>query len=165
MEIKRPFSAAEWLKTPEAVRAYIEMLEQSILQLSQALTELKGRTEKLEQRVNRNSQNSNQPPSADGPFKKPERKKKEGKRKRGGQKGHSGHRQQLLDPTETVALKPSVCSCGSRQFRHIKAFFTHQQIELPEIELEVTHYVLYKGRCSSCGRQVTARLEPSQRAG
>ncbi|MFZ1956303.1 MAG: DUF6444 domain-containing protein, partial [Desulfobacterales bacterium] len=107
MEDKRPFSSAEWLQTPEAVRAYIEMLEQSILQLSQSLAELKGRTEKLEQRVNRNSQNSNQPPSADGPFKKPERKKKKGKRKRGGQKGHAGHRQQLLDPTETVPLKPS----------------------------------------------------------
>ena len=51
MEIKRPFSAAEWLQTPEAVRAYIEMLEQSILQLSHSLDELKGRTEKLEQRV------------------------------------------------------------------------------------------------------------------
>ena len=76
MEIKRPFSSAEWLQTPEAVRDYIEMLEQSILQLSHSLDELKGRTEKLEQRVNRNSQNSNQPPSADGPFKKPERKRK-----------------------------------------------------------------------------------------
>jgi hypothetical protein len=90
MEIKRPFSAAEWLQTPEAVRAYIEMLEQSILQLSQSLDELKGRTEKLEQRVSRNIQTLNQLPSADGPFKKPERKKKKGKRKRGGHKGHAG---------------------------------------------------------------------------
>jgi transposase len=165
MEIKRPFSTAEWLQTPKAVRDYIEMLEQSILQLSHSLAELKARTEKLEQRVNRNSQNSNQPPSADGPFKKPERKRKKGKRKRGGQKGHSGHRQQLLEPTEAVAIKPSACSCGSREFDHVKAFYTHQQIELPEIELEVTHYVLHKGCCSSCGRQVAAKLEPQQRSG
>jgi len=122
MEIKRPFYTAEWLQTPEAVRAYIEMLEQSILQLSQSLAELKGRTEKLEQGVNRNSQNSNQPPSADGPFRKSERKRKKGKRKRGGQKGHAGHRLQLLDSTESVSLKPPVCSCGSRQFHHVKAF-------------------------------------------
>jgi hypothetical protein len=53
MEDKRPFSSAEWLQTPEPVRAYIEMLEQSILQLSQSLAEMKGRTEKLEQRINR----------------------------------------------------------------------------------------------------------------
>jgi transposase len=84
MEIKRPFSEAEWLQTPAAVRAYIEMLEQSILQLSHSLSELKELTAKLEQRFNRNSQNSNQPLSADGPFKKPERKKKKGRRKRGG---------------------------------------------------------------------------------
>jgi transposase len=125
MEIKRPCSAAEWLQTPEAVRAYIEMLEQSILQLSQSIDELKKRTEKLEQRVSRNSQNSNQPPSADEPFKKPERKKKKGKRKRGGQKGHAGHRQQLLDHTETVPLKPSICSCGSPVFDHVEPFYTH----------------------------------------
>jgi hypothetical protein len=43
MEDKRPFSSAEWLQTPEAVGAYIEMLEQSILQLFQSLDELKGR--------------------------------------------------------------------------------------------------------------------------
>jgi transposase len=165
MEIKRPFSTAEWLQTPEAVRAYIEMLEHSILQLSQSLAELKGRTEKLEQRVNRNSQNSNQPPSADGPFKKPERKSKKGKRKRGGQKGHPGHRQQLLDPTETVPLKPSVCSCGNPVFHHVEPFYTHQQIELPEIELEVTHYVLHKGCCSRCGRSVSAKLDPPHRTG
>ena len=165
MEIKRPFSIAEWLQTSKAVCAYIEMLGQSILQLSHSLAELKGRTGKLEQRVNRNSQNSNQPPSADGPFKKPERKRKKGKRKRGGQKGHPGHRQQLLDPTETVPLKPSVCSCGSPVFHHVEPFYTHQQIELPEIELEVTHYVLYRGCCSHCGRSVSAKLDLPHRTG
>ena len=96
----------------------------------------------MEQRVNRNSKNSNQPPSADGPCKKPERNKKKGKRKRGSQKGHAGHRQQLLYHTETVSLKPSVCSCGSPVFHHVEPFYTYQQVELQEIELEVTHYLL-----------------------
>jgi transposase len=68
MEIKRPFSQAEWDKTPEPVRLYIEMLEKSMRHLSSAVEELQGRTDNLEKRVNRNSQNSNQPPSADGPF-------------------------------------------------------------------------------------------------
>ena len=80
MEFKRPFSEAEWLATPEPVRRYIEMLEQSILQLTATVAELQGRTEKLERRVRRNSQNSNQPPSADAPFNKPERKKKKSKK-------------------------------------------------------------------------------------
>ena len=165
MEIKRQFSTAEWLQTPQAVRDYIEMLEKSILQLSGTVAGLMGRTEKLEQRVNRNSQNSNQPPSADGLFKKPERKKKKGKRKRGGQKGHCGHRQQLLDPTKVVPIKPDVCSCGNPEFDHVEAYYTHQQIELPEIELKVIHYVLHKGCCSRCGRSVSAKLDSPQRPG
>jgi len=165
MEIKRPFSTAEWLQTPEAVRSYIEMLEKSILQLSGNVAELTGRTEKLEQRVHRNSQNSNQPPSADGPFKKPERKKKKRKRKRGGQKGHRGHRQPLLEPTKIVPVKPEVCSCGNQKFDHVESFYTHQQIELPEIELTVTHYQLHRGCCSRCGKSVSAQLAPLQRPG
>jgi transposase len=165
MEIKRPFSTAQWLQTPEAVRSYIEMLEKSILQLTGTVAGLMGRTEKLEQRVNRNSQNSNQPPCADGPFKKPERKRKKSKRKRGGQKGHCGHRQQLLEPTEIMQVEPEACSCGNCKFDHVEAFYTHQQIELPEIELKVTHYQLHKARCRRCGKSVSARLAPVQRPG
>jgi len=165
MHIKRPFSDDQWLATPEAVRRYIEALENHILQLSGSLEELRGRTEKLEQRVNRNSQNSNQPPSADGPYQKPERKSKKTKKKRGGQKGHPGHRQQLLDPTNVVAVKPEVCSCGSHRFGDLEAFYTHQQIELPPIQLDVTHFVLHRGRCRRCGNCVSAKLAPAQRPG
>jgi transposase len=165
MEIERPFTIAQWLETPEAVRHYIEILEKNIDRLSGSITDLKGRTQKLEQQVTRNSQNSNQPPSADGPFKKPQRKSKKAKRKRGGQKGHPGHRQQLLEPTDTVAVKPEVCGCGNRQFNQAEPFYTHQHIELPEIELEVTHFVLHKGCCTQCGRSVSAGLEPAKRPG
>jgi transposase len=172
MEIKRPFTTAEWLHTPETVRLYIEMLEKSISQLSGSVTDLSGsitqlkdRTEKLEQQVGRNSQNSNQPPSADGPFKKPQRQNKKAKRKRGGQKGHTGHRQQLLEPTDTIEVKPEACGCGNRKFSRVEPFYTHQHIELPEIELEITHFVLYKGCCSRCGRSVSAKIEPAKRPG
>jgi len=165
MEFKRPFSEAEWLATPEPVRQYIKMLEQSIQQLTATVAEIQGRTEKLERRVNRNSQNSNQPPSADAPFDRPERKKKKSKKKRGGQKGHKGHRQQMLKPTEVHALKPLGCSCGCKKFEKVEPFYTHQQIELPQIELNVTHYVLHKGCCSRCGKTVSAKLRPEHRFG
>ena len=165
MEFKRPFSQVEWLKTPEPVRQYIEMLEQSIAQLTITIAEIKERTEKLEQRTNRNSQNSNQPPSADAPFKKPKRSKKKSKKKRGAQKGHPGHRQQLLKPTEVLKVMPGGCSCGNNKFKKLKAFYTHQQIELPQIELNVTHYVLHKGDCRRCGRTVSAELSAEQRFG
>jgi transposase len=165
MELKRPFSEAEWLATPQPVRQYIEMLEQSILQLTSALAELKGRTDKLEERVNRNSRNSNQPPSSDPPFKRPERDKKKAKKKRGGQKGHQGHRQQLLEPTKVFDVPPTQCGCGNDQFKNMKAFYTHQQIELPPILPEVTHYVLHKGCCTQCGKTVSAKLPADQSFG
>ncbi len=165
MEIKRPFSEAEWNKTPEPVRIYIEMLEKSIRHLSSAIAELQGRTDKLENKVNQNSRNSNQPPSADGPFRKPERSSKMKKRKRGAQKGHPGHRQQMLEPKEVIKLMPECCSCGCRQFNRVKEFYIHQQIEFPEIDLDITHYVLHKGCCSRCGKAVSAILDSAKRPG
>ena len=165
MELKRPFSEAEWLNTPEPVRQYIEMLEQSISRLTTALAELKGRTDKLEERVNRSSRNSNQPPSSDAPFKKPDRGKKKSKKKRGGQKGHPGHRQQLLEPTKVINVKPTQCDCGNSEFKNMKAFYTHQHIELPEIALDVTHHVLHKGCCTQCGKTVSAKLPADQSFG
>jgi transposase len=162
MEFKRPFTEIEWAATPPAVRQYIEMLEKSILHLTETIADLKGRTEKLERRVNRNSQNSSQPPSTDGPFVKPERKKKSSKKKKGGQKGHHGHRQEMLKPTKTVPVPPTECSCGCKTITKMKPFYTHQQIELPEIELDVTHYVLHKGTCSDCGKTVSAKLLKEQ---
>lgn len=165
MEIKRPFSEADWLATPLPVRQYIEMLEQSILHLTAAMAELKGRTDKLEERVNRNSQNSNKPPSSDPPFKKPEREKKKAKKKRGAQKGHQGHRQQLLEPSKMIAVMPAICACGNKRFENIEAFYTHQQIEFPRIDLDVTHHVLHKGCCTRCGKTVSATLCADQRFG
>ena len=44
-------------------------------------------------------------------------------------------------------------------------FYTHKQIELPQIELNVTHYVLHKGCCSRCGKTVSAKLRPEHRFG
>jgi len=50
------------------------------------------------------------------------------------------------------------CSCGCKTIKKSKPFYTHQQIELPEIELNVTHYVLHQGICSDCGKTVSAKL-------
>ena len=165
MEIKRPFSETDWLATPEPVRKYIQMLEQSILHLTATVAELKERIEKLELKTKTNSQNSNQPPSSDLPFNKPERQKKKSKRKRGGQKGHPGHRQQMLKPTKVVPVKPLSCSCGCQKIKNTKPYYTHQHIELPEIQLQVTHYVLLKGCCTRCGKQVSGKIDSEHRFG
>ena len=55
MEVKRPFSDADWLATPEAVRRYIEHLEQVIEEYGRLLQQQQERIEKIESRLNRDS--------------------------------------------------------------------------------------------------------------
>ncbi len=47
----------------------------------------------------------------------------------------------------------------------MKAFYTHQQIKLPEIELDITHYLLHKGCCTKFGKTVSAKLPKDQSSG
>ena len=160
MEIKRPFSTFEWHALPEAVRVYISALEQNIVTLSDKIEPLEKRIEQLEARLNQNSNNSNKPPSSDGPFKRPQKKADKKKRKRGAQKGHKGYRQQLLKPNRVERIPPKQCSCGNCDFtgNRLKPYYTHQVIELPKIQMDVTHYMLQKGNCSQCGKPVKAAL-------
>ena len=167
MEPKRPFSLLEWLETPPAVREYIIALEQAFNNLTRQHQKLEERVEKLENRLTRNSRSSNKPPSSDSPFQKgkdkggsveaegkeedrakgPEKKesKKKKKRNRGAQKGHKGHKQELLEPTHVILLKPERCSCGCIHFDEnlMEPFYTHQQIELPEIKMDLNSTLLF----------------------
>ena len=62
-----------------------------IHQLIEANIQLTNRIKALEERLNKDSNNSNKPPSSDNLRKKLNRKSKKRKRKKGGQKGHKGH--------------------------------------------------------------------------
>lgn len=57
----------------------------------------------------------------------------------------------MLEPTKTVIVKPSRCRCGHSGFGDLVLFHTHQVMELPEICVEVTHFVFHKGRCLGWG--------------
>ena len=171
MEVKRPFSQADWLATPEPVRTYIEQLERIIVEHAALISKLEKRIDELESRLNQNSSNSSKPPSSDPPYRKQSKnaagKADKKKRKKGGQKGHKGHRRQLLEPTQTLDLKPEACSCGNLQLSAdgMEPFYTHQILEFPEIQMDVTHCVLHKTRCNRCGRTVRAKLPPHLRYG
>ncbi len=161
MEVKRPFSEADWLATPKPVRLYVEHLEKTVISLVAKVEQLEKRIEKLESSNKKNSQNSSKPPSSDAPYEKPKRKKRpKKKRKRGAQKGHKGYQQEMLAPSEQEPIIPESCPCGNLDLGHenMEAYYTHQQIELPEIQLNVIHYVLHKCRCPQCGKIVKAQL-------
>ena len=155
MVIERKFTDLEWLMTPEPVR-------RQFVQLEQIVNDLTKRIEKLEVQVGMNSKNSSKPPSSDSPYKKVRRKKQDKKKKRakGAKKGHKGHQQQLLKPTDKNHLLPGQCSCGHQGFSRCETtpFYTHQHVELPVIDMEITHWVLHKCDCPVCGKTVKASL-------
>lgn len=141
-----------------------ETLIDIILFQSEQIARNKDRIDSLEARLNDNSSNSNRPPSSDAPFKKPV--KAAGKKgKPGGKKGHKGHRQQMLEPTKTEPVVPMLCPCGCDTYDELSPFYTHQHIELPEIEMQITHFVLYKGRCAGCGKMNKAHVPIEYRSG
>jgi len=71
----------------------------------------------------------------------------------------------MLDPTEAKTIKPKRCSWGNTRFPELEPYYTHQFIELPDIHMEVTHFVLHKGECPCCGKVNQASLPREYRAG
>lgn len=150
-EQKLPFSVEDWSKTPECVKRHLLNLCQSISDQQCTIAELRAQIEALEAKLNQNSSNSNRPPSTDSPYKKGTGESKK-KRKAGSKKGRKGHRQKLVAATETREIPPERCECGCTDFQFLEPYYTHQHIELPKIVMDVIHFVLLKGRCSSCGK-------------
>src|SRR5687768_2324819 len=147
-----PFTEQDWQQTPPAVQAYLHTLRREVGQLQE-------RVESLEARLTQDSTTSSRPPSSDSPYKKPRRRTgSKASRKGGGKPGHAGHRQVLLAPTMIEELLPEGCTCGSGEFDLIQPYYTHQEIELPSIEMEVRHWVLHQGRCLGCGRWHKAQV-------
>ena len=56
------------------------------------------------------------------------------------------------NPPGWCRYPPKLCMCGHHEFTNHKPYYTHQHIELPEIEMQITHFVLQEGECTACGR-------------
>jgi transposase len=153
------FSEADWQMTPKAVRLFVLRLAA----LGVELEKLREEVERLRAMMRSDSSNSDKPPSSDSPYKR--KAKGKGWKKRGAKKGHRGYRQQMLEPTKSEAVLPVQCPCGGREFTELKPYHTHQVIELPEIQMEVTHFVLHEGRCVECGRLQKAELPAGTHSG
>ncbi len=101
--------------------------------------------------MHQRSGNSDRPPSSDPPYeKRPARS--DGQGQPGARPGHPGYHQALLAPTEVLEVKPAACPCAPQDIAATTPYYTQQVIELPEIQMGVTHVVLHKTRCPRCGR-------------
>ena len=123
------------------MKKLVVQLSQKIEQLEQQLTELEKSNQELTEKVNRNSQNSNSPPSSDLPQVEKKKSKKTKVRKRVGQPGHQGHRRELYPVEEcdkVVDYYPSRCKCcGEELFGEDKTPYRHQVVEIPPIKLQM----------------------------
>jgi transposase len=150
-------NAASWEQTPLVVRQVVVLLL-AVIQQQEA------RIAALEARITQNSSNSDRPPSSDPPFVKPSSSAPT-KGTPGAKPGHPGHRQALLAPTEVITVTPDACTCGQQEFPTTTPYYTHQVIELPEIQMQVTHVVLHEACCPQCGRLLKAPLPEAHRYG
>ena len=71
----------------------------------------------------------------------------------------------MLAPTEVIEVKPSACACGQTACLDTSPYYTHQVIELPEIQMLVRHFVLYEAYCPRCGKVTKAQVPPEATAG
>lgn len=152
----KPFSDEDWAQTPRTVQEFVL----SLLAHVQALeTELAA----LRERVNRNSRNSSQPPSSDGPaVPRQPRQRTTGRRKRGAQPGHKGTTRKLV-PVEQVKevqdVKPRTCRrCGQTLVGTDPTPHRHQVTEIPPVVAEVYEYCLHTLPCRACGVETRAVL-------
>ena len=151
-----PFSAEEWHQTPPAV-------QELVLSLLARVETLEAEVVELREQLNRNSSNSSQPPSSDGPdvVSKPARPPKQD-RQRGGQPGHKGTTRKLV-PLEQVKksydLKADQCrQCGQQLVGTDPEPYRHQVTDIPPVVAEVTEYRLHTLTCPDCGTESRAEL-------
>jgi transposase len=157
-----PFSQVEWDQTPSAVQTYLLTLQTQLDALQQQHQALQCQVDQLQGRVEKTSQTSSKPPSSDSPFNKSKGGGSSGQSgssgKRGGRQGHPGSGPILLEPTKVQVVHPASCECGHSGLVTSVPYHTHQVIELPPIEMQITHFELHQGHCVGCGRLLKAEV-------
>ena len=173
-------SLAEIARLTELVEVQAKIiaeLRQEIVALKQENAALKQENLALRERLNRNSTNSNQPPSQDNPFCPPPKASQQRSGSGAGQEAstpsagkksrpyHKGARQQLLKPDRVIPCPPESCSCGCRTFVDLHDLWPHQWIELLAHPVEVVHCQMQAGFCSKCGKLSKGRVPAGYETG
>jgi transposase len=114
---------------------------------------LEARVTTLEGRLNRNSKNSDKPPSSDG-LRKPPRQRSKSKRRPGGQKGRRGTTLKFSDkPDKIIQHGVDYClGCGENLSNVDGAVLSRrQEIEIPKKPVEIIEHQRLEKQCPCCG--------------
>lgn len=146
--------AVDWEATPESIRLVLMFLLEERKQMKQRIGE-------LEERLNKNSQNSSIPPSKDGYGVKAEKAKVKRKPLKLTVARQKSERK-LYEAEECVAVyeeKPSTCRiCGYELTGEDAQPQRHQVVDLPVLKPLISEYRLHELECEHCGEKTQARL-------
>jgi transposase len=135
-------------KEYEALKAEYEALKGLVVALTNEIVELKTK-------LNKNSKNSNNPPSSDGPKKGTVKNSRapSGK-KTGGQPGREGNTKLLAPSPETVVVLKlkEECDCGGQIILNSENYTVRQVFDVTLPKTIVTEYRANEGTCKECGK-------------
>jgi len=66
---------------------------------------------------------------------------------------------------QRAQIYPASCACGHGGLVAPTPYHTHQVIELPPIEVDITHFVLYQGCCGGSGQLLKAEVPSNHVSG
>jgi transposase len=133
----------------------IELCQREPEKVVDLLLALEAKVNKLEKRLNRNSKNSDQPPSSDG-LRRPPRQRSKSKRKTGGQAGRTGKTLKFSDkPDKTIRHSADYCQeCGENLGNVEGAVLSRrQEIEIPDKPVQVIEHQRLEQLCPCCGQR------------
>lgn len=130
----------------------IAILQAENQEFRQQILALQTENASLKEQLNKNSDNSSQPPSQDKLGFVPKSKGKKGL-KRGGQPGHIGHERLLyeVDESEIINHYPEQCRvCGEKLNGRDPSPHRHQVVDIPELSPLVVEHRFHQLICASC---------------
>jgi transposase len=136
--------------------------------LAAEVAELRRQVAELKALLKRDSSNSSQPPSSDGPSAPPRSGKSPTGRRRGGQPGHRGHHRKLLPPERVdhvVRHLPRSCRhchapLAEAAGPHDPPPHRHQVAELPPLAAVITEHQGHARVCGCCGTVTRQPIPP-----
>ena len=134
-----------------------------VVEQARMIEQLTARVAELERRLGRNSRNSSQPPSADGPAVPPRAARQRGSGRRPGkQPGSPGSTLTLVDdPDVVIEHLPNCCrGCGTDLADGEPLGAVRRQVhDIPTVRPVITEHRLHRRRCG-CGQVSVADAPP-----
>lgn len=133
--------------------ATITALQEQVVALSEQVDTLQAEVKELKARLDKNSRNSNKPPSTDE-FIKPKSQREKSGKKAGGQKGHQGHTLKMSEhPDKVIIHHPEQCAGCGQELNLEQPLKTEkrQVFDVPLPRLEITEHRSHTVNCPCCG--------------